>query len=175
VTPTLLHSTPKWTSEFRKRATGFITVLLVLRVVWLHKVSIQSYNPEPVIIRHGTPDTWQYIQNYVHRCMVSIKYKRPCLQAVWVRVLLCRTRCNKCGTYSGSPNAPSSSKTKPHLQTYKWSWKEQKFGHGSGQDPKSRTTVLTWTDSNLLLCYAIPKREIKGTGQWEYIFMKVSL
>jgi hypothetical protein len=43
-----------------------------------------------------------------------------------------------------------SSKTGPHLHTYKRPWKEWNSGHGSRRGPKPRTTLLARSSSNLL-------------------------
>jgi hypothetical protein len=58
--------------------------------------------------------------------MVSIKYKRPYLNAVWLRIH--SSWIAVAPTQKGQPLL--SSKRRPGLQTYKWPWNEEKFGHG---------------------------------------------
>jgi hypothetical protein len=43
-----------------------------------------------------------------------------------------------------------SSKRKHHFKTHKWSWNEQKYGHGSRRGPKPRLIVLARANSKLL-------------------------
>jgi hypothetical protein len=68
---------------------------------------------------------------------VSIKYKCPYLDAARVRVQRMLLLLRK-------------TKGRPHFETHKLSWYEQKFYHESQQDPKPRTTVLARASSKLL-------------------------
>jgi hypothetical protein len=45
-----------------------------------------------------------------------------------------------------------SSKRRPHFQTYKWPWNEQKFGHGSRN--QERLCWRGYQQFTAMLCYA---------------------
>jgi hypothetical protein len=51
---------------------------------------------------------------------------------------------------SQKDQSPLSSKRRSHLKTCKWSWNEQKFGHGSQGGSKPRTTLLAKASRNIL-------------------------
>jgi hypothetical protein len=47
-------------------------------------------------------------------------------------------------------------KMRPHSQTHKWSWNEQKFGHGSRRAPENKNdcAVEGQQQFTVMLCYA---------------------
>jgi hypothetical protein len=83
---------------------------------------------------------------------VSIKYKCPYQDTVSAaKIVLNYGATNVAPTQKDKPLL--SSKRRPHLQTQKWSWKEQKLSYDSRRGPKPTTTVLARANSNLLLWY----------------------
>jgi hypothetical protein len=99
----------------------------------------------------------RFFDNYLYT--FPRKWKHTQHQNCWTRCFLCSPCRIKYSTQSKESRwlvlHVLSSKRRSHSQTHKWSWNEQKFGHGSRWGPKPRTTMPAKTSRNLRLSYAM--------------------